>query len=219
MADSLGKAWFRGEISDTEKNTFIEMGKDSLFQAVDRAYWAWKNHLKVPSPPPPPDIEVTSGPDYNTVNWSYPEDRKTGGYWVNDPRDAYAGYQWELVYETTNRNETTYIDRDVERGVSYYYAVTAVDNGSQNTFGLFPGQRLESSRFANRTQLPAIPFKPGLDTSEKVRVVPNPVTRAAGALAFPGEPDKILFVNLPFMESAHRRQSICSQRNLHPCRA
>src|SRR5690606_27134555 len=34
--------------------------------------------------------------------------------------------------------------------------------------------------------------------SNQVRVVPNPATSAAGALAFTGAPNQILFVNLPF---------------------
>ena len=65
-------------------------------------------------------------------------------------------------------------------------------------YGLFPGQRLESSRYVNRTGIPAIPFKAGLDRSDMVRVVPNPCTVSAGALGFPGDRDRILFANLPY---------------------
>ncbi|MBC7186448.1 MAG: hypothetical protein H5U38_05385, partial [Calditrichaeota bacterium] len=124
--------------------------------------------------------------------------RKKGASFVGDPQDAYSGERWQLIYETTNRNETTYIDNDVTRGVSYYYAVTAVDNGTQNRDGLFPGQKLESSRFANRSAMPAIPFKAGLATTERVRVVPNPATIKAGGLGFPGTADRILFTQLPY---------------------
>ena len=59
-----------------------------------------------------------------------------------------------MVFETFDKDETNYIDTDVTRGVSYYYAVTAMDDGTQNTDGLVPGQRLESSRYVNRTGLP-----------------------------------------------------------------
>ena len=217
VADSLGRAWFNGEISDQEKRVFIEMGRDSLFHVLDRAYWAWDNDMSVPAPPPPPDVSVESGPGYNEVTWSYPEERywldphtgvndfaawrvyrKRGAAMVNDPADGHTGEKWEMVYETTNPNETTWQDKTVDRGVSYYYAVTAVDDGSQNTFGINPGQRLESSRFANMTRMPAIPFEAGLAASDQVRVVPNPATQAAGELAFPGSPNKILFANLPY---------------------
>jgi hypothetical protein len=51
--------------------------------------------------------------------------------------------------------------------------------------------------YATRSQLPAASYKPGLNESGKVRVVPNPATVASGGLGFSGTPDKILFVNLP----------------------
>ncbi len=84
------------------------------------------------------------------------------------------------------------------RGVSYYYAVTAVDDGTQNNDPLFPGQKLESSRYVNRSGLPAIPFKAGLTETDRVRVVPNPATVKAGALGFPGAESQILFAKLPY---------------------
>lgn len=217
VADSIGRAWFRGEITDAEKNNWLMTGRDSLFQTLDRAYWAWNRGLDIPDPPPPPDVEVTSDADRVIVKWSYPDPayfkdsdtsqedwyawrvyRKKGAAFVNDPLDNYSGERLQRIYETTNRNETTYIDRNVTRGVSYYYAVTAVDNGTQNTDGLFPGQKLESSQYVNRSALPAIPFKAGLAESDKVRVVPNPATIKAGGLGFPGEADRILFARLPY---------------------
>ncbi|MCI0513053.1 hypothetical protein L0128_07580 [candidate division KSB1 bacterium] len=216
-ADSLGKAWFRGEITDQQKNGFIEIGKDSLFQTLDRAYWVWNRGLNIPDPPPPPDIEVISDADQIVVNWSYPDNnyyhdpdtgvddwyawrvyRKKGASYVNDPEDKYTGERWQLIFETTQKTQTSYIDRNVNRGVSYYYAVTAVDNGTQNIDGLLPGQKLESSRLANRTGLPGIPFKAGLAQSDQVRVVPNPATIKAGALGFPGAESQIIFAKLPY---------------------
>ncbi len=217
-ADSVGKAWFNKQISDKQKDDFVLTGRDSLAKAIDRAYWAW-NRLKegrnIPSPPPPPDISAQSGPDRITVSWSYPDPsyfrdavagaddwyawrvyRKKGAYYVNDALDKYSGERWQLVFETGDRNQTTYVDTNIARGVNYYYAVTALDDGSKND-GIFPGQKLESSRYANRTSVPAASFKPGLSEGGKARVVPNPATSAAGPLGFPGTPDKILFVNLP----------------------
>lgn len=217
MADSIGRAWFRGEITDEEKTNWVLAGRDSLFKVLDRAYWAWSRGLDIPDPPPPPDVEVTSDADRIFVKWSYPDPnyfkdpdtgvddwqawrvyRKKGAAFVNDPLDNYSGERWQLIYETIDRNVTSYTDNEVTRGVSYYYAVTAVDNGSQNTSGLFPGQRLESSQHVNRSGLPAIPFKAGLAESDKVRVVPNPATIKAGGLGFPGNPDRIVFARLPY---------------------
>jgi len=216
-ADSIGKAWLNGDISDQEKDDYMMTGVDSLFQVMDRANWAWEHDLKVPTPPPPPDVTVTSGPDRIAVAWLYPDGayfndaisgeddwaawrvyRKRGAAFVNDPNDQASDSQWKMIYETTDRNTTEFIDEEVTRGVSYYYAVTALDNGSSNTNGISPGQPLESSRYVNRSALPAISYKGGLATTKKVRVVPNPATVAAGALGFPGDADRLLFANLPY---------------------
>ncbi|MEW6510835.1 MAG: hypothetical protein AB1428_07755 [Bacteroidota bacterium] len=219
LADSIGRIWLQGQISDSAKNAWVLTGRDSLGRTLDRAYWAWdrlSRGLDVPSPPPPPDIAVTSGPDLITVAWSYPDAsyyldpstgaddwrawrvyRKQGAFRADDPLDQGSGARWQLVYETTNRGETQYVDRNIQRGVNYYYAVTAVDNGTQNPNDIIPNQRLESSMYATRSSLPAASYKPGLSESGKVRVVPNPATVAAGGLGFAGTPDKILFVNLP----------------------
>lgn len=219
MADSIGRLWFKGSLSDSAKKAWILTGRDSLWQTLDRANWAWdqlSHGGSVPSPPPPPDIEVTSGPDQIAVHWSYPSPsyfndpvtgaddwyawrvyRKRGAYLVNDPLDQKSNAVWELVLETTDRTQTTFVDRTVQRGVDYYYAVTATDNGSQSGTVIDAGKRLESSRFVTRSQLPAVAFKPGLSVSGKVRVVPNPATIAAGKALAGGTPDKISFFNLP----------------------
>jgi hypothetical protein len=217
MADSVGMAWFNGDITDEEKNAAVLTGRDSLAKVMDRAYWAYQNGLNVPDPPPPPDLEVTSDADRVIVEWSYPDEsyfkdpdtgvddwyawrvyRKRGEATVGAPSELISKERWELIHETTDRNETRFIDNNVTRGVSYYYAVTAFDDGSQNTFGLYPGQKLESSRFANRSKLPARPFKAGRSTTKDVRVVPNPYTIDAGILNFPGGSNQLMFARLPY---------------------
>ncbi len=220
QADSIGSLWLSNQITDAVKDSLILVaGKDSLWKTLDRANWAWNrisNGVSVPTAPPPPDITVTSGPNIITVSWSYPNPsyfqntitgvddwyawrvyRKEGALLVNDPLDQKTGARWRLVYQTTNKNQTTFIDSSVIRGVDYYYAITAVNDGTQNKDGIFPGERLESSRFANRSQLPAVAVKPGLNVSNKVRVVPNPATVAAGKGLTSGSPNKISFFNLP----------------------
>lgn len=219
LADSIGKAWYAGEISDSVKNSWILSGKDSLFQTLDCAKWAQDRLSKgqyIPSSPPAPDIEVTSGPAKITIEWGYENDsyyndpdtkvddwfawrvyRKKGALLVNDPLDEFSGEKWELVYETTDRSNRKFEDISVVRGIDYYYAVTAVDNGTQNADGIFPGQKLESSRHITRTQFPAVAYEPGLNVSNLVRVVPNPATVVAGAALNAGSPDKISFFNLP----------------------
>lgn len=216
----IGKDWMDNKITDQQKNdAFIEAGKDSLFTALDRANFAWNQinkGVKLPAAPPPPDLTVTSGPDKIIVSWGYPdasyfndavtgqEDwsewrvyRKNGAFLTFDPLDEAAVRPWELVYSTSNKNETQFVDTAVTRGLDYYYAVTAVDNGTQNTTGFNPGSKLESSRYVNMSQLPVTPYLAGLNASGMVRVVPNPATAIAGAALNAGAPDKISFFNLP----------------------
>ncbi|MFA6618952.1 MAG: hypothetical protein WCT23_07795, partial [Candidatus Neomarinimicrobiota bacterium] len=217
IADSVGAGWLEGTISDSSKNAVIMQGRDSLFQTMDRANWVWHRDLNIPDPPPPPDLEVTSDADRIIVEWSYPDDnyfldpdtkvddfyswrvyRKKGASTVGDPGDGYSNVTWEMIYETTDKNETVYMDTSVTRGEPYYYAVTAMDDGSQNTDGLIPGQKLESSRYANRSKIAANSFKAGLSSSEQVRVVPNPATLNAGAMSFSGSENQLLFARLPY---------------------
>ena len=226
LADSVGRGWLAKTISDSSKDAWVMKGRDSLANVLDRANWAWSRlnaGNSVPAAPAPPDISVTSGPDRISIGWSYPDPsyfkdavtgtddwyawrvyRKRGAFLVSDPLDQKTGDKWELAYETTDRLQLNFIDHNIQRGVDYYYAVTAVDNGSQSlSIADDPqrGEKLESSRMATRSQLPAVSFQPGLSEGGKVRVVPNPATSAAGTstgtTGFAGTPNKILFVNLP----------------------
>jgi hypothetical protein len=219
QADSCGILWFNGKITDAEKKAWIFRGKDSLFQALDRANWAWNKMSKgetVPAAPAPPDITVSAGPDQIQVQWGYPDAsyfldavtgvddwdawrvyRKRGAFLVDDPLDKGSGSVWEVVFETKDRNVTTFIDKNVERGQDYYYAVTAFDNGKFNNNEIENGMRLESSRFQTASQLPVASYKKANKNFKKVMVVPNPATLAAGKLGFEGNENKIIFVNLP----------------------
>ncbi|MCU7493926.1 MAG: hypothetical protein HF314_03210 [Ignavibacteria bacterium] len=220
-ADSIGKATKSGGMTVAQRNAVMMQGKDSLFATLSRANWAYKrlsNNESIPTPPPPPDIDVKAGPYCNFVSWSYSDPsyfkntitgvddwdewkvyRKRGASLTDDPLDQKSGAKWELVYSTKLRDSVNFIDRNVQRGVNYFYAVTAVNNGSQNNTEIFPGERLESSKYANMTQIPVIPFQPGLAESDKIRIVPNPATSyAAGAQLNAGEANRISFFNLPY---------------------
>jgi hypothetical protein len=220
-ADSVGRAWFNGEITDAEKNEWVLKGKDSLWAVLDRANWAYNeiaNGRTVPSAPPPPDVSVTSGRERIIVSWDYPSPdyfrdavtgqddwagwrvyRKEGALLVNDPIDQATRKQWRLVYSTNERNVTRFEDTDVIRGFDYYYAVTAVDNGVFNNSPINTGQPLESSRYVNRSLIPAVPVRAAAtgNGNDQVRVVPNPATVAFGSALSPGDLNKISFFNLP----------------------
>lgn len=209
------------KINNEEKNVLIAQGKDSLFVNLNRAYWTYAvKDFDIPDPLPVPDIEVTGGPDQIEIKWSYPdagmykdpdtqiEDfyqwklyRKKGAFEVDDPGDL-SEYNPYLLIGTFDKGTTSYVDKvpSVIRGVQYHYCVTAVDDGTQNTNGLYPGQKLESSYYANRTKLGAVAFKPGMDVSDEVVVVPNPYSVSTGfenRMNWPGAPNEIHFLNLP----------------------
>jgi hypothetical protein len=125
--------------------------------------------------------------------------RKQGNFLVDEYNELRADgihLLWEPI-AIVPKTQHTYVDSNVVRGEAYHYAVTAVDNGLQNTNGLFPGQPLESSIYANRSELAAFAFEPGKADAKTVRIVPNPYIVRAGEFNFTGEDDRLLFVNLP----------------------
>jgi hypothetical protein len=183
---------------------------------MDRALWAWNRGLDIPDPLPAPDLTVTSGPNRIDLEWEdlsgtgdfdtgvadldhYVIYRKQGNYLVDEYNELRADgihYLWEPI-ATVPAEQTSYTDTDVIRGEAYHYAVTAVDDGSQNADGIVPGQKLESSKYANRSEIAAYPFEPGSGDARAVRIVPNPYLVRAGEFNFTGEDNKLMFVNLP----------------------
>ena len=67
------RSWYRGEagadFDDAAKNALLASGKDSLFQSLDRALWAWSRGMDVPDPLPAPDLKVISGPNRIDLEW------------------------------------------------------------------------------------------------------------------------------------------------------
>ncbi len=204
------RSWYRGETGATfdnaAKNALLATGKDSLFQSLDRALWAWQQNLNIPDPLPAPNLTVKSGPNVIYLEWEdlssvgdpdmgtpdlsyYKIYRKKGNFLVdtyNELNKDGTHLLWECIEENIVKTQTTFVDSNVVRGEAYHYAVTAVDNDG-----------LESSRYANRSELPAFAFAPGEPTAKNVRIVPNPYIVKAGEFNFTGDDNKLLFVNLP----------------------
>ncbi len=217
------RSWYRGEagatFDDASKNALLATGKDSLFQTMDRANWTYQRGLDIPDPLPSPDLTVESGPNVIYLKWQdlsgegdpdtgvpdldhYNIYRKLGAFLADtydELRPDGTHIAWEKIAEVP-ANTTTYIDSSVVRGQPYHYAVTAVDNGTQNTDGLIREQKLESSIYTNRSQIAAYAFAPGEPTAGKVRIVPNPYITMAQEYNFyssTGNIDEIHIVNLP----------------------
>ena len=227
LCNEYGRKWYNWywdlnvpagqKMNNEEKNALVSTGRDSLFQAMDRAYWTYNRGLNIPDPPPAPDLDVKSGPGTIELKWSYPNPdmykdpdtgaddfykwrlyRKLGAFYVYDDKDQGDYYTYELIGEF-DKGTTSYIDK-VNPGTEYHYCVTGIDDGSQNKDGLFPGQKLEGSYYLNRVVQAARASEPGLNVSDQVRVVPNPYSISSGLsnkMNWKGATNDIHFVRLP----------------------
>jgi hypothetical protein len=182
------------------KNQWTYTGKDSIMQTFGRAYRNFMSGYNIPKPPiPPPVFDVSSGGDRITLTWAPSSSAGEPGF---------AGYR---IYRAVGKPDTTYEriadlgpaaaeyqDTDPRRGVSYYYYITAYNDGSGNATGeTNPTGELESSRFYTRTTEPAFLQRAPGRSLDEIRVVPNPYNIRARHLQYPGEPDKIMFLNIP----------------------
>lgn len=208
----VGAQWANSQISFAEKEAFLDSGQDSLNKVADLARQAWANRRVVngtvngssvswpigvsPSlplgPAWPSNVTYKSGPAQNEIEWTGASDAV--GYNVY----KMTGHETNLadppipINGNTLVSGTSYTDTDVIRGERYFYAVTSVDADGQ-----------ESSIFATRSLSDGVsPFSAPTGDLTKVRVVPNPYSILGGDLSsggsnFTGQPNKLLFVNLP----------------------
>ncbi len=200
-AIDYGRQWKNGSLQwngmsgDQAKNAILATGKDSLFQAVSRAEWTWKNGMAaVPDGPESPSLRINAGPGKVTLEWYYGNygahsttptkpDVDTGvqdfaGYRLYRAEETYTNVYnkiWECGGNTGVPVTNIYVDRNVARGKSYYYYVTAFDDGSQSQNNPLAGKPVESSHYSNRNyQYAAVPFEGAHSKMDSIYVVPNP---------------------------------------------
>lgn len=191
---------------DEYKNAWVYTGKDSIMLIFSRAKRNFDSNFMIPQPPFPPTVfEVESGGDRIRLRWQpspSEEEDNFGGYRiyraVGKPDTTY-----EMIFECGKETENPVIvhsfdDRSPVRGFSYYYYLVAFSDGSKNTDGITnPTGRLESGRFYTQTNEPAfLRRKAGTDL-DAIRIVPNPYNIKARNFNYPGEQDKITFLNIP----------------------
>jgi hypothetical protein len=185
LAVDYGRQWINGQLTDNAKDALLATGRDSLYQHVRRAEWVWKNGFDaVPRGPESPNLNINAGPGKVELEWYYgwgdpiPTAPDFSGYRLYRAEESYANIYtkiWECGGNTGVPVANTYIDRNVKRGASYFYYVTAFDDGSQNTCELLEGQPSESSGFSNRNfQYAAIPSEGARSKMDSIYVVPNP---------------------------------------------
>jgi len=205
-------------VTDDIKNQIVERGKDSLIVCMQRAQELWENDMICPRPFPSPDLYVSSGPYSITLEWSnveeqYPDPelgqvsnyriyRKIGHFDDEHPLDAGKKLYWEMItelnvdeLEISPRGLFIYKDPGLKVGENYFYAVTAVSNQHAGLDG--NGPFLESSKWSNRSLVPAVPFVPGKGHLDSVVVVPNPYYVNAQLMNFASDNNRLMFANLP----------------------
>jgi hypothetical protein len=209
--DLLESSDGRSTVNNWAKDNWVYTGYDSLIEAAKAAKWAYDNNYNIPQPPKAPDFEVKSLPDNIRISWgSNSEDdfagyrvyRALGSYYPHVPEDqTILVGAWEKVFEcgegTANPLTNEWYDTGAQRGNAYYYAVSAFDDGTGNGNDYNgPAGSLESSLLLNYTTQSAFLVKEG-GTLDDIVVVPNPYNLSAGDNNFPGEPNKIMFFNVP----------------------
>ncbi len=182
------------------KNTWVYTGMDSILLTFGRAKRNYDAGFKIPQPPQPPTMfEVKSGGDRINLTWKASPSEN----WSN-----FAGYK---IFRSVGKPDTTYdeiysgppgvyyyADTSAVRGFSYYYYIVSVTDGSKNTTGeTNPTGPLHSSRFYTQTTEPAFLQRQAGTSLDQIRIVPNPFNIAAKDLQYPGEPDKIMFLDIP----------------------
>lgn len=182
------------------KNSWVYTGKDSILLTFSRAKRNYDSGFNIPQPPlPPPIFEVTSGGDRIFLQWTKSpseDDADFAGYKifraVGKPDTTY-----DQIYQC-GPGITSYEDISAVRGYAYYYYIIAYNDGSNNASGeLNPTGPLHSSRFYTKTTEPASLRRQAGSSLDNIRIVPNPFNIRAKDFQYPGEPDKIMFLNIP----------------------
>ncbi|MBL7074838.1 fibronectin [candidate division KSB1 bacterium] len=186
--------------ADYYKNAWVYTGKDSILLTFGRAKRNFDMGYDIPQPPlPPPLFDVKSGGDRISLSWSPSESEDYPGF---------AGYK---IYRALSKPDTThdeiatlgpgitsFDDMTADRGKAYYYYIVSFNDGSNNTAEeANPVGPLYSSRFYTKTTEPAYLRRQAGESLSDIRVVPNPYNIKARDLQYPGEPDKIMFLDIP----------------------
>ena len=212
MCEEIGLEWKNGDApyllpngletndKDIYKNAWVFTGKDSILKTFGRAQRNYSSGFMIPNPPEPPELfDVQSGGDRIFLSWEPSP---------SEIESNFLGYEiWrapgkpDTVFQkiyTGAKGVYSYDDMTAKRGISYYYYIQSITDGSKNSSEeLNPVGSLKSSRFYTKTSKPAYLRRESGNKLESIRIVPNPYHIAAQNIQYTGERDKIMFLNIP----------------------
>ena len=208
----IGRMYKDGVINDVAKNEFVLTGKDSLHQtflrAIDAYNKGWDLEGSTPQPLPPKNFEVNSRGGRIDLSWDvYLEGPEPSGFEIYRstvaPVDGYASNLYYSKYElaaSLGPAERAFSDTAIALNTAYYYYIVSLGTDLPADPALnIPAHKFKSGRFYTQTYAPAYKRKPGRPTiTSDVRVVPNPyiISAEKNTLLFPGEENKIVFLNI-----------------------
>jgi len=190
---------YNEEKNSWAKDAWVFTSIDSLLENMKYANEVEENDFELTEDeesPPAPNIEVNGLPDKVEVKWSPQEGTNASSYKVyRTTTSIYEGYirgsrtekhgNWKAIAEVSG-DKRKYEDDNVSRGVAVYYYVAAVDE-----------QGNESGKWRNVTTQPTTLKRETNSDLSKIRIVPNPYNIAAEDVQYPGQQDKLMFLNLP----------------------
>jgi len=194
----MGTKYLSGQISKDEKEAFLRTGLDSLTLTIKRAQWNYltyvaKSRAMPNAPRPPTNLTITSQINSVALEWTKSKSTDVAQYNIYRKAGTYLGDFEKLT--SVPATDSVFIDSLLNIGVSYYYYVTAANDGSTNTDPSCFGMPLESSKYTNRSYYAARAYRAATADLSKVRVVPNPFNLYQ-AKNFPGDADRLTFTNL-----------------------
>jgi hypothetical protein len=194
----IGNKYLRQEITKAQKDSFLLASKEILKTTIKRAQWNWDNYLSknksIPNAPKPPTgLKVTSGIKSIKLEWDKSKSTDVFKYNIYRKSGTNLG-DFEKIKDVAS-TDNVFIDSLLDIGVSYYYYVTAANDGTINIDPSCFHQPLESSKYINRSYYPARAYREASINLSGVRVVPNPYNLYQ-AKTFPGDADRITFTNL-----------------------
>lgn len=164
-----------------DKNEWVMTGRDSALMMQRRAIANYESGYQIPkAPEPPSSFHVTSTGGGIQLEWEYPNSGPPGGFEIYRTNSYYQGnptddFKYRKIDRVGSDVREYFDDTDVQRGIKYFYYITALGEVNQDSTGMTPtGTRLRSSRYYTQTYQQATSQREPGESLSEARIVPNP---------------------------------------------